>query len=423
MASILIAGGSLGGLLAANMLLRDGHDVQVIEKAAGSLDGRGAGIVTHAALSRGLARAGVTVDTTLGVQVDSRVALDASGAVVARLAMPQVLTSWSRLYALLSAAFPAARCHRGVAVRRVEPQAGGVRVNCVTCEEGEAGEVFEGDLLIASDGIRSAVRAQFAPLAVPQYAGYIAWRGVCDEALLSRRTLASVFDHFGFGLPAGEQLIGYPVAGPGNATARGSRRFNFVWYRPADEQGALRELLTDADGEHHPLGIAPNKVSWRHVASMREAARRLLAPQFAEILEKTAQPFLQPIFDVSSQRLAFDRVALMGDAAFVARPHVGMGVTKAAEDACALSDCIAKHGATPAALQAYEALRLAPGQAVVQRARQLGAYMQAQGSATGRADAHRDAEAVLRETAIDVALPNAGRCAGRSRRMSTMSST
>ena len=399
MARILIAGGSLGGLLAANMLLRDGHDVQVIEKAAGSLDGRGAGIVTHAALGRALERAGVTVDATLGVHVASRVALDASGTVVARLAMPQVLTSWSRLYALLSAAFPAGRCQRSVAVVRVEPQAGGVRVH------GEAGEVFDGDLLIASDGIRSAVRAQYAPLAVAQYAGYIAWRGICDEALLSRRTLGSVFEHFGFGLPAGEQLIGYPVAGPGNATARGSRRYNFVWYRAADEQGALRELLTDADGEHHPLGIAPNKVSWRHVAAMREAARQLLAPQFAEILEKTAQPFLQPIFDVASQRLAFDRVALMGDAAFVARPHVGMGVTKAADDACALSDCIARHGATPAALQAYEALRLAPGQAVVQRARQLGAYLQAQGSAEGRDSAQRDAETVLRETAIDVAMP------------------
>ena len=327
MARILIAGGSLGGLLAANMLLRDGHDVQVLEKAAGSLDGRGAGIVTHAALGRGLRRAGVTVDDTLGVRVESRVALAANGDIMARLAMPQVLTSWSRLHALLSGAFPVERCHPGVAVARAEQHAHGVRV---FAECGASGAVFEGDLLIASDGIRSAVRAQFAPQAVPEYAGYIAWRGVCDEVLLSRRTLTSVFDHFGFGLPAGEQLIGYPVAGHGNATALGRRRYNFVWYRAADEHGGLRELLTDADGEHFPLGIPPNKVSWRQVAAMREAARRLLAPQFAEMLEKTAQPFLQPIHDVVSQRLAFDRVALMGDAAFVARPHVGMGVTKAA---------------------------------------------------------------------------------------------
>ena len=410
MARILIAGGSLGGLLAANMLLRDGHDVQVLEKAVGSLDGRGAGIVTHAALGRGLKRAGVVVDDTLGVQVESRVVLAASGETVARLAMPQVLTSWSRLYDVLACAFPAERYHPGLAVSKVEQDLHGVRVFVDGRSSGAASgaaadaafsTVLEADLLIASDGIRSAVRAQFAPLVVPAYAGYIAWRGVCDEAVLSRHTLASVFDHFGFGLPAGEQLIGYPVAGPANSAARGSRRYNLVWYRAADEHGLLRELLTDADGGHHALGIAPNKVSWRHVAAMREAARRLLAPQFAEMLEKTAQPFLQPIFDVVSQRLAFDRVALMGDAAFVARPHVGMGVTKAAEDAMALSDCIRAHGAVPAALRAFEALRLAPGRAVVQRARDLGAYMQAQGQSTVHAGARRDAQAVLRETAVD----------------------
>jgi len=315
---------------------------------------------------------------------------------VARLPMPQVLTSWSRLYALLFEAFPSERCHQGVVVKHVDQHAAGVRVH------DESAGVFDGDLLIASDGIRSAVRAQFAALAVPEYAGYVAWRGVCDEAVLSNATLSSVFDHFGFGLPAGEQLIGYPVAGPGNATLRGKRRYNFVWYRPADERTALPELLTDADGVHHPQGIPPHKVSWRQVAAMREAGRRLLAPQFAEMLEKTAQPFLQPIFDVVSQRIAFDRVALMGDAAFVARPHVGMGVTKAAEDAMALADCIREHGASAAALLAYERLRLAPGQAVVQRARDLGAYLQAQGSERGDAAGSRDADAVLRDTAIDL---------------------
>lgn len=397
MARILIAGGSLGGLLAANMLLREGHEVQLLEKATGSLDGRGAGIVTHAALNRGLARAGVAIDDSLGVRIASRVVLNAGGEAVAGLALPQVLTSWSRLYALLHEAFPAERYLQGRVVQGVEQAAGGVRVSC------ESGERFEADLLIASDGIRSAVRAQCAPEVQPQYAGYIAWRGVCDEALLSRFTLTSVFEQFGFGLPAGEQLIGYPVAGNGNATARGRRRYNFVWYRAADEQVALPALLTDADGEHHALGIPPHRVSWRQVAAMREAARALLAPQFAEIIEKTAQPFLQPIYDVHSERLASGRVALMGDAAFVARPHVGMGVTKAAEDAMALTDCIREHGATAAALRAFETLRLLPGQAVVQRARRLGAYMQAQGQAG--AQALRDAETVLRETAIDPEHP------------------
>jgi 2-polyprenyl-6-methoxyphenol hydroxylase-like FAD-dependent oxidoreductase len=398
MARILIVGASLGGLLAANMLLRDGHDVQVVEKAQGSLDGRGAGIVTHAALSVALARAGADMKQALGVQVSARVALDAKGVEVARLHMPQVLTSWSRLYALLSQAFPAERVHTGAAAKHVTPSAGGVSL------ELENGHSLQGDLLIASDGVRSAVRAQWEPLAVPQYAGYVAWRGVCDESVLSAHTLTTVFDHFGFGLPAGEQLIGYPVAGSNtttaNATARGQRRWNFVWYRPAAAD-TLQDLLTDDDGVHHPLGIAPHRMRADHVTAARLAAQELLAPQFAEIIARTAQPFVQPIFDVASTHLAFDRVALMGDAAFVARPHVGMGVTKAAEDAMALSDSIRAFGATPAALKNYESTRLPAGLAVVQRARDLGAYLQAQ--VQGQANPmQRDADAVLRETAVDL---------------------
>ncbi|WP_368735033.1 FAD-dependent monooxygenase, partial [Serratia marcescens] len=49
----------------------------------------------------------------------------------------------------------------------------------------------------------------------------------------------------------------------------------------------------------------------------------------------------QPIYDLESPRLAFGRVVLLGDAAFVARPHVGAGVTKAALDAACLADAIA----------------------------------------------------------------------------------
>lgn len=127
------------------------------------------------------------------------------------------------------------------------------------------------------------------------------------------------------------------------------------------------------------------------------------------MLEKTAQPFLQPIYDCATSRMAFDRIALLGDAAFVARPHVGMGVTKAAQDAQALADCIAQHGATPQALQAYEQQRLPACMAVVQRGRALGAYMQALGQPAG-VQAHavpRTARSVMLETAIDLSETSA----------------
>jgi len=398
MAKILVIGGSLGGLFAANILLRQGHDVTLLEKTVGSLDGRGAGIVTHDALAKALKAAGVTVDETLGVPVTKRVTLGADGQSLGEIELPQVLTSWSRLYQLLKESFPSERYLQGKTVKSVTQDINSVQVLCEDSSQHSA------ELLIASDGIRSAVRAQVAPQIQPEYAGYIAWRGVCDEACLSKHTLETLFNRFGFCLPNGEQMLGYPVAGSGNDTRPGKRRYNFVWYRPASEHEELVSLLTDDDDHYYPTGIPPLKVSWKHIAHMRKVAKEILAPQYAEILEKTAAPFLQAIYDVRSEQIVFGRIALMGDAAFVGRPHVGMGVTKAGDEAMAIAKYIAALGATPGALNAYSAERLKLGQQVVARAQYLGRYMQAQGSKGNRDNEKlkRNADTVMAETAIDI---------------------
>lgn len=397
MARIVVVGGSLGGLLVSNLLLRNGHDVVVLEKSPMSLDGRGAGIVTHPPLLEALWRAKAEVKESLGVRVEGRRVLERSGAIAASCLLPQVLTSWGRLHQILLELLPGAVYHLGAEVAQIVQTSSSVVAHCVN------GSQFEGDLLIASDGLRSIVRRQLAPGIQASYAGYVAWRGVCDEAVLSRFTLDSLFDYFGFCLPPGEQILGYPVAGALNCTAPGQRRYNFVWYRAAAAGRDVVELLSDDEGNQYPMGIPPHKVTTENLNRMRRDARALLAPQFVEVLEKTTQPFLQPIFDLKSHRLAFGRVALMGDAAFVARPHVGMGVTKAAEDAMALTESVAQLGANAKALSHYEQQRLFSGQAVVERGRELGAYMQSYGTKTSASmgSVERDAQRVLNETAVD----------------------
>jgi 2-polyprenyl-6-methoxyphenol hydroxylase-like FAD-dependent oxidoreductase len=109
------------------------------------------------------------------------------------------------------------------------------------------------------------------------------------------------------------------------------------------------------------------------VAGIKKTAHALLARPIAEIFSACEQPFFQPIYDLASPRIVFGRVALLGDAAFVARPHVGAGVTKAALDAVCLTDSIvATRGDLLAALTEYDAARREFGDWIVARSRQLG---------------------------------------------------
>ncbi len=396
MAKIVVVGGSLGGLFVGNLLIKEGHDVIILEKVVGSLDGRGAGIVTHQNLIDALEASGIPIDDNLGVHVTDRVTLDVHGQTISKIQIEQILTSWSRLYHLLKENFPENRYLQGNSVSNVSQNADLVTILC------EDGSSYTADLVIASDGLRSAVRSLVAPLIVPEYAGYIAWRGVCDEYMLSKKTRDSLFNYFGFGLMDGEQILGYPVAGNNNDIRVGQRRYNFVWYRSAPEHTTLKDLLTDADGEYYPTGIPPVKVSWKHISDMRQRARAVLAPQWAEVVEKTALVFFQPIYDVVSNQTAFGRVALMGDAAFVARPHVGMGVTKAADDASSIVRHIKTLGANANALKAYEKERIELGKKVIDRTLYLGKYMQDFNHHQSADAIINTANRVMSETAVDI---------------------
>ncbi|MBM3569517.1 MAG: FAD-dependent oxidoreductase [Alphaproteobacteria bacterium] len=391
----LVVGGSLGGLLAANLLLRAGWQVRIAEKVAGKLEGRGAGIITHDALFAALRRAGVTVGEDIGVGVAERVALAPDGRTLARLELSQILSAWGHLHALLRAAFPVALYRQGLALESLSEEAGQIAARF------EDGSVERADLVVAADGIRSTARRQFAPAIRPRYAGYVAWRGLVEEARLSPAMRAELFPRFGFCLPPGEHMLGYPVPGAGESVVPGRRRYNFVWYRPAPETGVLADLLTDARGKRWDEAIPPPLIRPEILAAARADAARLLAPGFAEAVAKTEGLFFQPIYDVDSAAMAFGRVALLGDAAFVARPHVGMGVTKAAEDALALVEALAVEPDVPAALSRYQAARLAVGKRVVARARRLGASLEAR--ARGEAPAEPPIEQVIAEIAVPAA--------------------
>lgn len=392
----LVIGGSLGGLFAANLLHRQGWHVEVHEQSTIPLAGRGAGIITHPDLFAALKRIGIAVDDTLGVDIEGRIAFARDGTTLGTLPIRQCLTTWGRLHELLLAAFPAQHYHLGHACNRIEQDAKGA-----TAHFRNGGSV-RGDLLIGADGIRSAVRQQLAPAVLPQYAGYIAWRGLADENELSPATHRDLFPKFAFSLAPREHMLGYPVAGFGNATRAGERCFNFVWYRPTHAEHELPALCTDIHGQRHDMAIPPPLIRPAVLDAMRRAAQDQLSPQFSEVVNKTRQPFFQAIFDLESSQMSWGRVALLGDAAFVARPHCGMGVSKAAGDAMTLADLLQdSDNDVLATLPRYSAMRLRFGKSVVAHARTLGAYLQGCGDSSTRGTEHlHTPEAVMRDIAV-----------------------
>lgn len=389
----VIIGGSLGGLFIANLLLRQDWDVEVYEHSREALTGRGAGIIPHPELFECLRRIGIAIDEAFGVDNPERVTFDRGGTALGTLALPQLLTTWGRLHELLLGTFPASRYHLGHSFRRLDTDGHAITVQFSN------GAVARADLVIAADGLRSSVRAQLAPEARPQYAGYVGWRGLAEEKLLSAAAHRDLFPRFAFCLPPREMMLGYAVAGLTNSTRPGERCYNFVWYRPTDASDGIRRLCTDTSGRLHELSIPPQLIRPEVLAEMRGAAEDLLSPQFREVVRYTRQPFFQAIFDLASSRIAFDQVALLGDAAFVARPHVGMGVTKAASDAMALADFLRESDKdVGAALVRYQAERARLGSAVVNHARELGAWLQ--GIDTEQARRHHTPEAVMAEIAV-----------------------
>ncbi|MGH6672437.1 MAG: LLM class flavin-dependent oxidoreductase [Xanthobacteraceae bacterium] len=367
----LVIGGSLGGLIAVHLLRATGWDAVVFERNEEELASRGVGLGTHPQLIAILKRAGIAFDETMGIKVPRVVCLDCDGRVIVSRPTVRIMSGWARLYRALHDALPAGAYRLGRNLCRVTQDGAGVTAHFAD------GTREQGDLVVGADGIRSTLREQFLPQAQPVYAGYVAWRAVLDENLVPPDIRREIFELYTFCLPEGEQLLAYPVPGRDNDTAAGRRAYNIVWYRPADAH-TLADLCSDAAGRHHDAGIPPPLIRPDVIARVKAEARALVAPQIAEIFGR-ATPFFQPIYDLESSRLAFGRVALLGDAAFVARPHVGAGTTKAAIDAASLADALREAGGdVGAGLARYERAQLPFGAEMVALAKEQGAYLSAQ---------------------------------------------
>ena len=233
-----------------------------------------------------------------------------------------------------------------------------------------------------------------------------------------------------FCLPPGEQFLGYPVAGPDNDLRPGHRRYNVVWYRPADETTELRQLLTDERGTTHAISIPPPLIRRAAIAEMRAAAERLLAPQFRA--DRAADRRADPAADLRSRNAAHGvrpgghhRRRRFRGAAACRRPAWPRRRTMRRRwwRRCGRATSSRRCGAS-------RRRGCRSDMRIIERARHLGAYLQATQTAEERARSQRHSipEAVMAETAVldflaGVSAADRRRGRDRARRVRVMGRT
>ena len=368
--NISIVGGSLGGLTAACLLRDAGHEVVVFERSPVRLEQRGAGIGFLPATYRYLhERAGVDL-AKISVPTSHIRYLDALGNVVHDESHNYLFSSWNTVYASTLDHFGASNYHLDFEMSSFSQTLDSVSVNFAN------GRSVESQVLVAADGIGSMARNTLIPTSKSVYAGYVAWRGMVRESTLPASVCQRLSDAITYFVYPHSHILVYPIPDHDGRVTKGDRLINFVWYCNYELGQELTTLLTDKNGLLREVSVPLGLVSESNIASMKAMALANLPTILSDIVQATAEPFVQVIYDVEIDKMAFGRICLLGDAAMVVRPHAAAGTAKAAADGWALAEALEKYDSVSLALEAYQNSQLALAKNLLERTRRVGAKSQ-----------------------------------------------
>ncbi|WP_353621367.1 FAD-dependent monooxygenase [Variovorax saccharolyticus] len=329
--NVLVIGGGIGGLFAANALIGQGLRVSVYEQAS-ALGEIGAGVFVTPNAVRHLERVG------LGPAVERWGARVGSGSYYFRhdgtpIAPVQVsdASGWNATFGMhradlvgfLAANLPAGIVHTG------HRAVGFAQTEDVARVEFANGAIAEADVVVAADGIHSELRSHVFPPSKPVFHGTISYRG-----LVSRERLPNwPMDRWQMWAGPSRHFLVFPV--------RHGTMVNYVGFVPTDQE--MKESWS-APGD--PAVLRREFEGWD--------------PRIADVLQQVDETFRWALYDREPlPTWTKGRLTLLGDAAHPMLPHLGQGANQCIEDGMALATILGHVDTTrvPASLLAYERLR------------------------------------------------------------------
>ena len=372
---VVIVGGGIGGLFAANALIAHGLKTSVYEQAP-ALGEVGAGVFLTPNSVRQLQRVG------LGPAVEQWGARVGTGSHYFRhdgapIAPVQVTDSagWNATFGmhradfvdLLAKALPADVVHTGHRATSFAQEGDAARVSFAN------GAIVEGDVVVAADGIHSELRPYVFPPSRPVFHGSVAYRGTVTHERIPHWPT----DCWLMWLGQGKHFLSFPL--------RAGKLINYVGFVPADEE--MKESWS-APGD--PAVLRREFAGWD--------------PRIESLLSQVQTTFRWALYDREPlPSWTKGRLTLLGDAAHPMLPHLGQGANQGIEDGMALATILARASreTAPAALLAYERLRRERVAAVQRGARENGLRYDSAYADLGVRDAEIAAHAAFRQRLYD----------------------
>ena len=367
MVKVGIIGGSIGGLTAA-CLLRDRGiaEVEVFERSHSELEQRGAGIGFLEPASRYLKNfAKIDLDD-ISVKTQKIRYLDRQNDIIFEKSHTYRFSSWTTVYKLLLRSFDSHSYKLG---QELVDWENGSKAVTAKFKNGESATF---DLMICADGVGSDSRKKLLPNVLSNYSGYVAWRGMVSESDLDQKLRERLSEAITYYVFANSHILVYPIPSLDGSVKKGERLINFVWYRNYAEGSELSDLLTGEDGKYRSISVPPGLLKEYHVLEAKAVAKARMPRDIANLVDATQNPFIQVVYDVSVDKMVFQRICLLGDAAFVARPHAAAGSAKAAEDGWQLANLLEKQKDIDKSLKMWESMQLRLGKDLIKRTRLIG---------------------------------------------------